>query len=74
MQLDIPLNFVTGMRSLNPDTGIIEYCYTLKRVAIKYARTWLVLDVLSALPVECMITAGNVEYNYNLGHLNRWGV
>jgi hypothetical protein len=22
--------------------------------------------------MECMLTAGGVGYNYNLGHLNRW--
>jgi hypothetical protein len=34
-------------------------------------RTWLVIDIVSCLPLECMLTAGGVAFNYNLGHLNR---
>jgi len=34
-------------------------------------RTWLIIDIVSCLPLECMISAGGVTYNYNLGHLNR---
>lgn len=52
-------------------TGLVEYCYNLKTVSARYARTWLVIDVVSCLPVECMIGAAGVTHNYNLGHLCR---
>lgn len=52
---------------------MIEYCYDFKTVAGWYARTWLVLDVVSCLPVECMLGAGGVVHSYNAGHLNRYG-
>jgi hypothetical protein len=35
-------------------------------------RTWLAIDIVSCLPLECMLTAAGVGHNYNLGHLNRW--
>jgi hypothetical protein len=72
-QLDIALNFLTGVRRLNHDTGMIEYCYSMRAVAAAYAKSWLLLDVLSALPVECLLVLGVGGQNYNLGHLNRWG-
>ncbi|WIA11542.1 hypothetical protein OEZ85_011652 [Tetradesmus obliquus] len=69
--LDIIFNFLTGVRRLNHDTGMIEYCYSMRAVAWAYCRSWLLLDVLSALPVECMVVLGMGGHNYNLGHLNR---
>eukprot|EP00878_Enallax_costatus_P034394 GHUV01038128.1.p1 GENE.GHUV01038128.1~~GHUV01038128.1.p1 ORF type:complete len:493 (+),score=96.96 GHUV01038128.1:602-2080(+) len=68
---DIILNFLTGVRQYNPETGMIEYCYNLKTVATQYASTWLALDVVSCLPVECILNAAGVTHSYNAGHLNR---
>lgn len=59
-------------RCLEPHAGMIEYCYNLKTIALQYARTWLVLDVVSCLPLECIIRAAGVAHSYNLGHLNRY--
>lgn len=69
--LDIFLNFLTGVMTFNKETGLIETSYDLVDVAGTYARTWLIIDIVSCLPLECMISAGGVTYNYNLGHLNR---
>lgn len=69
--LDILVNFVTGVVRFNADTGLLETSYDLLDVALTYARTWLVIDIVSCLPLECMLTAGGVAFNYNLGHLNR---
>jgi putative heme iron utilization protein len=67
------LNFLTGVRRLNHDTGMIEYCYSMRAVAAAYSKSWLLLDVVSALPVECLVVLGVGGHNYNLGYLNRWG-
>lgn len=40
-------------------------------LVLMVCRTWLVIDIVSCLPLECMLTAGGVAYNYNFGHLNR---
>lgn len=38
---------------------------------LRVCRTWLLLDIVSCLPLECMVSAGGWAHNYNLGHLNR---
>ncbi|KAI8472380.1 MAG: cyclic nucleotide-binding-like protein [Monoraphidium minutum] len=68
---DIILNFLTGVRSFNPDTGMVEYSYSFRHVAKTYARTWLLLDVVSVLPLECMVAAAGRANNFNAGHVNR---
>jgi hypothetical protein len=50
---------------------MIEYCYSWRTVACSYSKSWLLLDVVSALPVECLVVLGVGGHNYNLGHLNR---
>jgi hypothetical protein len=50
---------------------MIEYCYSLRSVAWAYCKSWLLLDVASALPVECMVLLGLPGHDYNLGHANR---
>lgn len=51
---------------------MIEYTYNLRVAAARYASTWLALDVLSCLPLECMVSAAGVVDSYNVGHINRW--
>lgn len=65
------LNFLTGKRQYDADTALVEVTYELRRVAAIYARTWLALDVVSCLPLECIVSAAGVHGTYHTTHLNR---
>lgn len=67
-----PLAALVNCLYVTCSADMVEYCYNLRTVATQYTKTWLVLDVVSCLPVECMIRAGGVVHSYNLGHVNRW--
>ncbi|KAF8064640.1 FPS1 [Scenedesmus sp. PABB004] len=69
--LDIVLNFLTGVHVFNKETNMTEYCYRLRVVAWRYARTWLLLDVVSCLPGECILAALGAHRSFNLGYSNR---
>eukprot|EP00775_Hariotina_reticulata_P005141 gene5141-5381_t len=70
--VDIMLNFLTGVCRFNKDTALVEVVWDLPVVAKVYCKTWLLIDVLSCLPMECIVAAATPGMTncYNLPHLN----
>jgi hypothetical protein len=50
----------------------VEYSYDFKIVFLTYAKGWLLLDVVSTLPLECIVLAADRSLDsFNAGYLNR---
>lgn len=66
--VDIVLNFLTG--TVNSKTG--QKKYELKATAIEYAKTYLIIDVISFFPLQCILVESLDGRNiYNAGLLIR---
>jgi len=62
--VDIVLNFLTG--TVNSKTG--QRKYELKATAIDYAKTYLIIDVISFFPLQCILVESLDGKNmYNAG-------
>jgi len=52
--IDIMVNFRSAWRNEDVITGRISLEYDCKRASIAYAKSWLVLDIISVLPFDIM--------------------